>query len=101
MKVVTTPAEVTSVEDVIFGNLSLVQLILIILPIFLGLALFFILPPAGSSSLYKLIVLGPIGAVCWTSSIRFKKQLLLELVILRLRYRCRIKLFLYDKAAER
>ena len=70
MKVSAIPAQVTTVEDRIAGNLNLTQLLLLASPLFLVAVIMFLLPPYGKYSLYKLIVAVIISSVSATLAIR-------------------------------
>jgi hypothetical protein len=72
MKITVVPAQVTTVEDKIMGSLSLSQLMILLLPVFIGAALFVILPPAMGSALYKYILIGILAVICMILSIRIK-----------------------------
>ena len=97
MKVTVVPAQVTTVEDRITGGLGLSQIMLLITPIFIGSALYVILPPFMNSSPYKLVIIICLMLVCSLLSIRIKGKIILLWLIVVLRYRMRPGYYLFNK----
>jgi hypothetical protein len=97
MKVTVVPAQVTTVEDRIAGNLSFSQLMLLAFPVFVGSALFVVLPPLYKSALYKLILIGALFIVCSLLAIRIKEKLVLFWLITLLRYNLRPRYYTFNK----
>lgn len=97
MKVTVVPAQVTTVEDRIMGNLGFSQMMLLIVPIFVGGALFALLPPAMGSSVYKYTVMGILALICCTLAIRIKGKILALWLITIVRYNLRPKFYLFNK----
>jgi len=97
MKVTVVPAQVTTVEDRIMGNLSFSQMMLLIVPVFVGAALFAVLPPAMGSSVYKYIVMGVLALICCVLAIRIKGKILALWLAVILRYNIRPKYYLFNK----
>ncbi len=97
MKVTVVPAQVTTVEDKIMGSLSLSQLMILLLPVFVGAALFAVLPPAMESSLYKYILIGILALLCMVMAIRIKGKIVALWIITVLRYNLRPKYYLFNK----
>ncbi len=99
MKVTVVPAQVTTIEDRIMGSLSLSQLMILLIPVFIGAALFAVLPPTMGSALYKYIVVGILAAVCLILSIRIKGKIIALWIVTVLRYNLRPKYYLFNKNA--
>lgn len=97
MKVTVVPAQVTTVEDKIMGSLSLSQLMILLLPVFVGAALFAVLPPAMESSLYKYILIGVLALLCMILAIRIKGKIIALWIVTVLRYNLRPKYYLFNK----
>jgi len=97
MKTRTIPAQITTVEDKIIGNLNLTQIILLIIPILLGTFLFIIFPPVSVYSIYKLLLTIFALIICITLCFRFKEKLVLSWSIIILRFKFRPKYWVYDK----
>ena len=97
MKRSTVPAQITTVEDTIIGNLTALQLVLLVFPICFGFISFAVLPPNFHFVLYKLVamlVLLLIGAIL---QMRIKDKLLLIWIITVIRYNVRPRYYIYNK----
>ena len=97
MKFTVVPAQVTTVEDRIAGNLSVIQMALLALPVFGGSFLFAILPPFMDGALYKYVLLGLLVVVSGLLAIRIKGKILLSWLLIMVRYNLRPSLYVYDK----
>lgn len=97
MKTTVVPAQVTTVEDKIAGNLGVSQLLLITVPVFGGSAIFVVLPPFFSYSTYKVVLIVCIAALCGTLAIRVKGQILLLWAVILFRYNLRPRYYVFDK----
>jgi len=98
MRTTAVPAQVTTVEDRIMGNLGFSQLVLFILPIFVGAGLFVILPPMLHGSLYKYIVMAIIATISGILAIRIKGRIILLWLITIVRYNIRPKYYVFQKS---
>ncbi len=97
MRATAVPAQVTTVEDRIIGNLSFSQTILIVGPLFLSAALFAILPPFMHSSPYKYLLSGTAMFVGGLLAIRIKGKIVALWIATLLRYNLRPKYYLFNK----
>lgn len=97
MRATAIPAQVTTVEDHIAGNLNLTQLILLCIPLFVGGLLFTVFPPAMHLSPYKLPVTTLIVALCGILAIRIKGKIVLFWAAILLRHWLRPKYYVFDK----
>lgn len=97
MKTTVVPAQITSVEDRIAGNLSFKQLILLIAPVFLSVVLFVFLPPFTKYELYKVIVSVVIALICMTLAIRVRSRLVVEWIGMLSKYNLRPLYYVYNK----
>lgn len=97
MKITVVPAQVTTVEDRIIGNLSFSQMLLLIIPVFVGGALFGLLPPFMEGALYKYMIMGILAFICCLLAIRIKGRILASWVVTILRYNIRPKYYLFNK----
>lgn len=97
MKTTVVPAQVTTVEDRIIGNLGFSQMLLLIIPVFVSAALFALLPPFMGSAVYKYVVMGLMALICGVLAIRIKGKLLAVWLITILRYNLRPKYYLFNK----
>jgi len=97
MKVTVVPAQVTTVEDRVAGNLSFSQLILFAIPVFGGSLLYAILPPFMGASLYKIVFIAIFALICTVLAIRIKGKIVLLWLITLLRYRLRPRRYVFNK----
>jgi hypothetical protein len=97
MKVAVVPAQITTIEDRIAGNLGVSQVVLLAAPIFGGSGLYIVLPPTMHSAIYKFVLVAILACVCMTLAIRIKGRLVLFWLTILLRYRMRPRYYLYDK----
>jgi len=97
MRSTVVPAQVTTVEDKIAGNLGLSQLLLLTLPVFGGSALFVILPPFFSYAVYKVVLIVCFAVICGSLAIRIKGRILLLWAIAILRYNLRPRYYVFNK----
>ena len=89
MKTSVVPAQVTSIEDTITAKLSLTQIVLLILPVFLAAIIFTGLPPSLHIKLYKLILTVVIAIPITTLALRINGQLLLRWLVMLSTYQVR------------
>lgn len=97
MKTTIVPAQITTVEDKVAGNLTFTQLLLIITPVFFNAALFVVLPPFAQLASYKLFIGGCITLFCLAAAIRVKGRLVLLWCTIILRYNRRPRYYLFNK----
>lgn len=97
MRSTVVPAQITTVEDRVAGNLGISQLLLLLVPVFSGALLYIILPPFFAYSSYKVVLLTILSALCIIGAIRIKGQILLLWLIAIARYNLRPRYFVYDK----
>jgi|AntRauTorckE6833_2_1112554.scaffolds.fasta_scaffold04691_7 hypothetical protein len=97
MKTTVVPAQVTTVEDKVAGNLSFTQLLLVVVPVFLGGAIFTLVPPFFGFTYAKMLVCSVIATICITLAIRIKGKILLSWVLVLSRYGLRPRLYLFNK----
>ena len=97
MKMTVVPAQVTTVEDRIIGNLGFSQILLLIVPIFAAAGIFVLLPPFMGGALYKYVIMGVVALLFGLLSIRIKGKILALWLVTVLRYNLRPKYYLFNK----
>ncbi|GAC1502861.1 MAG: hypothetical protein NVS1B10_07750 [Candidatus Saccharimonadales bacterium] len=97
MKTVFVPAQMTTIEDKIAGNLNLSQLLLLVSPILINLLLYVLLPKQLKLTFYKLLLMFFITLVCFGLAIRIKNKLVLNWLLIARRYCSSPRYFLFDK----
>lgn len=97
MKTTIVPAQVTTVEDKITGNLGVSQMLLLVAPVFIGSILFVLLPPFFSYAPYKVVLIAILVFLCVTLSIRIKGTIVLNWIRIMAQYNIRPKYYVYNK----
>ena len=78
MKSSIVPAQVTSLEDTITANLTLTQIILLIIPVFICAIVFATIPPMMRVSIIKLLTAMMLSLPCLILSLRIRGTLVLS-----------------------
>ncbi|MFC1711200.1 hypothetical protein ACFLZ1_01300 [Patescibacteria group bacterium] len=97
MKTTPIPAQITTVEDKIAGNLSMVQLILLLAPLFLSVFVFAVLPDRMYFNPYKVVLIFFSLTIFLVLAIRIKERIILTWLILLISYHLRPHIFVFDK----
>ncbi|MCB0197150.1 MAG: PrgI family protein [Anaerolineae bacterium] len=97
MKTTIVPAQVTTVEDKITGNLGVSQMLLLATPVFIGSLLFVLLPPFFSYASYKVGLIAILVFLCITLSVRIKGTIVLNWVRIMAQYNIRPKYYVFNK----
>ena len=97
MKSTFVPAQITTVEDKIAGNLGLNQLVLLAAPVFVAGAMFMLLPPFVKVTPLKVILSTVIFVVSASMAIRIRGKLLVEWAVVLLRYNVRPRYSVFNK----
>lgn len=100
MKVTIVPAQITTIEDRIVGNLGMSQLVLLVLPVVLGGGLFIILPPTMHAAPYKIAAIVMLAALCAVMAIRIRGRIVLLWLVTVLRYNLRPRYYVFDKRSQ-
>jgi hypothetical protein len=91
------PAQITTVEDKIAGNLNLTQIMLLLFPAFWTTIVFTIFSPRLHFSLYKLPLVLLVLFICLALSLRIKGKVVLNWAFTILRYNLRPKYYVFNK----
>jgi len=97
MRSTIIPAQITTVEDTIAANLNLTQILLLMVPVFTGGAIYSLVPPKLHLDIIKLAVWLVIALVFSTLAIRIKGKVLLEWLFIVVRYNLRPRYYIFDK----
>lgn len=100
MKNAIVPAQITSVEDKLAGNLTLNQLLLLTAPIFIDIGIYTILPKELQLNSYKLLFMFFSNCLLCVAAIRVKNRLVIGWLILLVRYNLRPRYFVFNKNDE-
>ena len=99
MKVTIVPSQITTIEDRIFGNLSLSQLVLLICPIVLSGIIYALLPTFHQITIAKLCVISFITICCIGLAVRFNSEIGAIWLIKIIRYQFRPRRFIYTHSS--
>ncbi len=97
MRTTVIPAQVTTVEDKIAGNLNLTQIMLLLAPVLINTGIYVILPEAMHFSIFKIILISIIFIVFILLSLRIKDRVLLNWVAILAAYFLRPHLYVFNK----
>jgi hypothetical protein len=97
MRTRVIPAQITTVEDRIAGNLNLTQILLLMIPVILGTGIFSMLPPTMHIAWYKIALTLIITFVSLALAIRIKGKVILQWLVILLTYNLRPKFYVFNK----
>jgi hypothetical protein len=100
MRSTVIPAQITTVEDKIAGNLGVSQLLLLAAPIFGGSALFVVFPPFFGYAVYKIVLIVCLTVICNMLAIRIKGTIVLRWVMILAGYMLRPRYYVFDKNSD-
>lgn len=97
MRTKIIPAQITTVEDKIAGNLNLTQLLLLVSPAFLTAIVYVVFPPTLSFAIYKMPIILLSIIICCALAVRVKGKVVLNWLIILLSYNLRPKYYVFNK----
>lgn len=97
MKTRAIPAQITTVEDKIAGNLNLTQISLLMLPVFSLMVIYALLPKPMQFTFYKIPLVLVIAIISGVLSLRVKGKVIFNWVIILLKYNSRPSFYVFDK----
>lgn len=97
MKITVVPAQVTTVEDRIIGNLGFSQILLLIVPIFIAAGVFVLIPPFMGGAIYKYVIMGIAAGIFCILAVRIKGKIVALWLVTLLKYNSRPKYYIFNK----
>lgn len=97
MRNTVIPAQITTVEDKIAGNLNLTQILLLMTPILITTLLYSLVSPAMKLTVFKMILVGLSSLVCGILAIRVKGRVVLNWLAVFIKYKLRPSFFVFNK----
>lgn len=91
------PAQITTVEDKIAGNLNLTQIMLLLFPAFWATFVFTLFNPRLHLALYKLPLIVAVLIICLALSLRLKGKVVLNWALTIFKYNLRPKYYVFNK----
>lgn len=97
MRTTVIPAQITTVEDKIAGNLNLTQLMLMVASLFIGVMIYALLPARLHFSLYKIPLFVIEFIVCFGLALRIKGKIVLHWLIILMSFYLRPSYYVANK----
>ncbi len=97
MKTTIVPAQITTVEDKIIGNLSFTQILLFIAALFISVGIYIIFPTPLKLTLYKLPIMLLSTVICFALAIRIRGKILIHWLFLIVNYSKRPQFYVFNK----
>lgn len=97
MRTTIIPAQITTVEDKIAGNLSMAQILIMLIPVGLTAVIYILLSPSMKLVSYKLVLIIAITLICLILAIRIKDKIVAEWLGILLTYSNRPRYYLFNK----
>ncbi len=97
MRTQVIPAQITTVEDRIAGNFSLKQILILLTPAFFATIIFVVFPPTMIITWLKMGIISAFGLVSTTLAIRIKGKLIIDWIVVLLKYNIRPKYYVFNK----
>ncbi len=97
MKTTIIPAQITTVEDRIAGNLNFPQILLLVIAFGLSMAIYSFMPPKTGWSLEKICTMAAIASSISVLAIRVKQKIILEWIVVIARYMMRPRWYVANK----
>lgn len=97
MRISIVPAQITTVEDKIAGNVSVTQAMLLGVPILFGFIIALVFPPSGQFVAYKISIVIGLFIICGSLAVRVKDRIVAQWLKLFVIYSARPLHYVYDK----
>lgn len=97
MKTTIVPAQITTVEDRIAGNFTFAQIVILIIPLLIGTAVYVIAPPKLHFGVTKFIFIGLQYLFFGGLAIRLRGKIIADWLIIYLRFLFRPRKYIFTK----
>lgn len=97
MRTTVIPAQITTVEDKIAGNLNLTQIILLLLSLFIAVSIYSVLPHKLQFTPYKIPLFIIEFLTCFTLALRIRGKVVLNWIFVLSSYYLRPKQYVFSK----
>ena len=97
MRTTVIPAQITTIEDKIAGNLNLTQILILMVPIFWTTMVFALLSPVMHLAWYKIPLVLGVLFICLLLSLRIKGKVVINWLGILFRYNLRPKYYVFNK----
>lgn len=97
MRTTIIPAQITTVEDKIAGNLNFTQLVLLVIPLIINCLVYTLLPERMHLNQYKVVFMLTSFFIFAVLAIRVRGKVLIHWLILIVQYNLRPKYYIFNK----
>lgn len=97
MRTTVIPAQITTVEDKIAGNLNMTQILILMVPIFLTTIIFAFIPPVMKMVWFKVPLVVITFITCGVLSLRIKGRVIMNWLIVLLHFNHRPSFYIFNK----
>ncbi len=97
MRTTVIPAQVTTLEDKIVGNLSFLQICFLMFPVLWSMVVFMLFPPTMSMTLYKLPIILVVSVISLLMAVRIKEKILFDWLLIILKFNLRPTYYVFTK----
>lgn len=97
MKTQVIPAQITTVEDKIAGNLNLTQILILMVPIFWTTIVYAFFFPTMKLAMYKIPLVLTAVFICLILAMRIKGKVVVEWLAVLLKFNTRPKFYVFNK----
>ncbi len=97
MKTSVIPAQITTVEDRIAGNLNLTQIVLLLMALIIATVIYAVFPYRMQFTYYKLPLIFLGSTFCMVLALRIRGKVLLDWLLVLVRFNVRPSYYLYNK----
>jgi hypothetical protein len=97
MKTSVVPAQITTVEDKIAGNMTFAQILFLVIPLILGTIVYIFVPPGSHLNIMKAVIIGFQFFAFGLLAVRIKGQTIADKILIFLRYSLRPHLYVFTK----
>ena len=97
MRISIVPAQITTLEDKIAGNVSVQQAALLGVPVLIGFIIALLFPPSGQFVAYKIAIVFGLLLICGSLAVRIKDRIVAQWLKLFVVYSARPLRYVYDK----
>lgn len=97
MKTSVVPAQITTVEDKIAGNMTFSQILMLVIPLVCGTIAYLLIPPRSHLSIAKLVMIVTQFLIFGLLAIRFRGRTVADWLVIFLRFNLRPHLYVFTK----
>jgi len=97
MRVSIVPAQITTVEDKIAGNLTVQQAAYLGVPVLFGFIAAVLFPPSGEFPAYKIVLIAIVFVLSALLAVKIKGRIVAQWLVLLAKFAARPRYFVYDK----